>query len=260
MDVRVGTSGYSFKYWVGPFYPPGTTAAGMLDYYVRHFPAVEVNTTYYRVPAPAMMARMEERTPAGFEFFVKLHGDMTHKASRDPALFEEFTRALEPLDRAGKLRGLLAQFPHSFRNRQSNGEYIGFLRDVFDPWPLFVEFRHDSWLREPVFDYLRHRGIGYASVDEPPLRGLLPPVATATTPTAYVRFHGRNAATWWTGDASTRYDYDYSEAELREWLAKIRALADRAERVYIFFNNCHAGHAAKNAQLMQRLVDEDVAG
>jgi uncharacterized protein YecE (DUF72 family) len=172
-------------------------------------------------------------------------------------LFDSFHAGVAPLVDAGKFRGVLAQFPWAFRQSSSNLEYITFLRERLDPHPLHVEFRHDSWMRAPVFEFLRAGGIGYCSVDEPPLRGLLPPVARATTSIGYVRFHGRNTTTWWGRGEGDRYDYNYSETELREWAVKIRSLSDRADRVYIFFNNCHAGHAAKNAQLMQQMLEEE---
>jgi uncharacterized protein YecE (DUF72 family) len=82
----------------------------------------------------------------------------------------------------------------------------------------------------------------------------MPPVTLLTTEDAYVRLHGRNAKNWWRGDRDTRYDYDYSEEELREWLQRIAELADKARRTYLFFNNCHAGQAARNAKLMQELL------
>jgi uncharacterized protein YecE (DUF72 family) len=82
----------------------------------------------------------------------------------------------------------------------------------------------------------------------------MPPDTLVTARDAYVRLHGRNERTWWTGDRSSRYDYSYSEDELREWLEKIATLADQARRTYLFFNNCHAGQAARNAKLMQELL------
>ena len=97
-------------------------------------------------------------------------------------------------------------------------------------------------------------------MDEPALPGLVPPVALATTADAYVRFHGRNAGNWWGRGGGDRYDYDYSEAELREWMGKIRELADKARRTYLFFNNCHAGQAARNAKLMQEMLRQQQLG
>ena len=91
-------------------------------------------------------------------------------------------------------------------------------------------------------------------MDEPRLPGLMPPVTMLTAEDAYVRLHGRNADNWWGRGGGDRYDYDYSKAELEEWVRKIADLAQRARSTYVFFNNCHAGHAARNAKLMQELL------
>jgi uncharacterized protein YecE (DUF72 family) len=101
---------------------------------------------------------------------------------------------------------------------------------------------------------LRRLGIGYCSVDEPALPGLVPAVARGTGAPGYVRFHGRNAAAWWGADGARRYDYDYAEAELREWAAKARALEVETGNVYLLFNNCHEGQAVRSALMMNRLL------
>jgi uncharacterized protein YecE (DUF72 family) len=255
-----------------------------LSFYARHFDIVEVNSTYYRVPHPRVLEQMERKTPAGFRFVVKLNQAMTHQGSRDPALYRDFLAVLEPLKRAQKYDGLLAQFPWGFRRTDDNRRHLAALRDLLPGEPLFAEFRHDSWLTPQLEPSLRAHHIGYCAVDEPALDGLLPPVTMVTTEDAYVRFHGRNARNWWasgergergghavvreaapsllTGPASgtgparstDRYDYDYSEAELKEWIVKIAGLAEQARRTYLFFNNCHAGQAARNAKLMQELL------
>ncbi len=328
--VLIGTSGYSFLDWVGPFYPPGTTRGQMLDYYVRQFPAVEVNATYYRIPPPSTLAAMERKTPAGFEFVVKANAAMTHEGSTEPALYDAFRRAIEPVARAGKLSGFLAQFPWAFRRGVREEEHLRAMRRLLPDAPLFVEFRHRSWIAEEVFQFLEQEGLGYVSVDEPDLPGLVPPLARATTDVAYVRFHGRNRVNWWASarrerDAaaelaaagptaagptsagpaaperdeeppaaqaaepepsysaqgsldlfgggqvaeppararpgpprvasSDRYDYLYSEQELREWAEKIRDLATKTKKTFVFFNNCHVGQAAAGAKLMRRLLE-----
>jgi uncharacterized protein YecE (DUF72 family) len=268
--VFVGTSGYSFADWVGPFYPPGTRSGDFLAYYARRFPAVEVNATYYRVPPPAAMAAMERKTPPGFRFLVKVNQAMTHERLLDPALVRDFRAALAPLRNAGKLDGLLAQFPWGFRRSGANEEPLSRLRGALEGDPLFVEFRHDSWAGADLADRLRSAGLGFCAVDEPALAGLMPPVARVTAEDAYVRFHGRNARNWWGGAApgaardataparavGDRYDYDYSAGELGEWIGKVRELANQARRTYLFFNNCHAGQAARSAKLMQQLLKQ----
>jgi uncharacterized protein YecE (DUF72 family) len=314
--IVVGTSGYSFSDWVGPFYPPRTRSGDFLAYYARHFDAVEVNSTYYRIPPARMIEQMEQKTPPGFRFVVKLHQSMTHERERDPALYREFLAAIEPLKIAGKLDGLLAQFPWSFQRTSATLDHLGALRERLPGEPLFVEFRHASWDAPETAPWLREHGLGFCAVDEPALEGLMPPVTMVTAADAYVRFHGRNARNWWGGGGSgrrdeerraparprapapprrtaraaapslapdlfgevapeaghrarpgtepappapavpstDRYDYDYPEVELRGWLDKIRELASQARRTYLFFNNCHAGQAARNAKLMTELL------
>jgi len=307
--ILIGTSGYSFPDWVGTFYPPGTDSRQMLDYYAREFSTVEVNATYYRIPPPSTLHGMARRTPSHFEFVVKTHHDMTHEQSLDPELYLAFARAVEPLQAAGKLSGILAQFPQAFHRTPENERFLDELKGCLPEAPLFVEFRHDSWVRNGAFPRLEEHGLHFVSVDEPDLPRLLPPVARATGDIGYVRFHGRNKQTWWKRDpepnaggdfdraessrpqpgsptpmaslgplfagipddvgprslpaASTkrgartllRYDYLYSEEELKEWVGKIRELAAGTKKTFVFFNNCHAGQAATGAKLMRRLLE-----
>ncbi len=292
--ILVGTSGYSFPDWIGPFYPAGIERSKMLDYYVRHFPAVEVNATYYRIPPPGTLRAMERKTPDGFQFVVKTHHDMTHDQSVEPDLYRAFARAVEPVLAAGKLHGLLAQFPYAFRRSAENEAFLLELKRRLPEVPLFVEFRHRSWADEEVFDRLDRAGVGYVSVDEPDLPGLMPPTARVTGPDGigYVRLHGRNKENWWrnpgrgrpdgsaaaapaadaadfgplfaaaappapgpSGASRDRYDYLYSESELREWAEKIRVMAVKAKKTFVFFNNCHVGQAATGAKLMRRLLE-----
>ncbi len=291
--LLIGTSGYSFPDWVGPFYPPGIERSKMLDFYAREFPVVEVNATYYRIPPPATLRAMERKTPAGFEFVVKAHHDMTHERSLDPALYQAFARAVEPVQEAGKLHGLLAQFPYSFHRTPEHERFLAALKGRLPDVPLFVEFRHRSWVEDGVWELLESEGLGYVSVDEPDLPGLVPPIARVTGPEriGYVRLHGRNKSNWWrnpergrpdrgkaaepvtaaefgplfaavappapgpSGASSDRYDYLYSEAELNEWVGKIREMSTKAKKTFVFFNNCHVGQAATGAKLMRRLLE-----
>ncbi len=252
--VILGTSGYSFADWVGPFYPPGTRPGDFLRHYAEHFDAVEVNATYYRIPHPRVLEQMERKTPAHFRFMVKLHQSFTHEGSTDPARVREFLEAVAPLKAAGKYEGLLAQFPWAFRRSDASCAHLEALRGRFADEPLFAEFRHDSWAAPGLGELLARLGIGYCAVDEPALPGLMPPIALRTTADAYVRFHGRNAANWWGRGGGDRYDHDYTERELGEWLTRIGELARQARQTYVFFNNCHAGQAARSAKLMQELL------
>ena len=255
--IRIGTSGYSFADWVGEFHPPGTPKGAMLDHYARHFDTVEINSTYYRIPHPVVLRKMEQKTPPGFEFIIKANQEMTHRGSRDVSVYRQFEEVLEPLKDAGKFSGVLFQFPWGFKNTQENRAHLAFLKETLAENPLFVEFRHDSWIRDEVFTFLKAQGLGYCSVDEPGIQGLVPPVAKLTTDVGYVRFHGRNAKNWWGRGGGDRYDYLYDQKELNEWVDKIRDLEKKAKKIYVFFNNCHAGQAAKNARLMQQMLQTE---
>jgi len=194
--IVIGTSGYSFPDWVGNFYPLHIERSRMLDFYAKQFPAVEVNATYYRIPPPSTMHAMERKTPPGFEFVVKTHHDMTHKQSLDPELHDSFQRAIAPLEDAGKLSGLLAQFPQGFHRTREHERFLLELKQRLPDAPLFVEFRHASWIADDLFPWLREHGLRFVSVDEPDLPGLLGVYSRATGDLAYVRFHGRNKRTW----------------------------------------------------------------
>ena len=253
-SIHVGTSGYSFADWVGPFYPPGTKSGDFLHHYATQFACVEVNSTYYRIPNPRVLELMERKTPDGFRFIVKLNQAMTHAPTFDDALVRDFRAVLQPLKDAGKYYGLLAQFPWGFKRTDANKAHLERLRERLPGEPLWAEFRHDSWMHPKLPQWLRERAIGYCAVDEPALPGLVPPVTHVTTDGAYIRLHGRNEQTWWGRGGGDRYDYDYSERELVEWVGRVAEMANKAKQTYLFFNNCHAGQAARNAKLMEELL------
>ncbi len=255
-SVLVGTSGYSFPDWVGPFYPKGTRGGDMLRHYATVFPAVEINTSYYRMPDRPLFERMVERTPPGFRFVVKGFQGMTHDAAKwnGGAICAPFLDALEPLREADRLSGLLLQFPWAYRNTEDNRRHLLDLRRRLPGLPLFVEFRRDDWNREAVFGLLEKHDLGWCSVDEPDLSGLMPPVHRVTNGQAYVRLHGRNRDAWWGRSGKDRYDYLYSNDELAGWVREIRSTLSKSENTFVFFNNCYAGQAADNARVMQELM------
>ncbi len=259
--IYLGTSGFSYDDWIGHFYPADMVKANMLPFYGRRFRCVEINATYYTPPSERMIQSFIARTPPEFQFVIKGHKQITHEPASDEAeagsIFEAFRTSLAPLADAGKLGCILLQFPYSFRPAPANVSYLEEVVERMGWAPLTVEFRNSHWVDERTFDLLRRLGVAFCCVDEPRLSGLMPPVAVATAPLAYVRFHGRNAAKWWEHEqAYERYDYLYSEDELREWTDKIRALADSAEKTFVFFNNHYRGQAAINAEQLIQLLSE----
>ncbi len=254
--IRVGTSGYSFEDWRGNFYPQQIEKGKMLDHYVKHFPTVEINSTYYRIPHPRVFENMIKKVPEGFDFMVKVPQSFTHRRTELTKDISPFQEAIKPLAEAGKLSGLLAQFPYSFRFSADNLDYLCTCRDTIAPKRLFVEFRHNSWVNRAMYDRLKAEQIGYVSVDEPQLRGLLKPDCISTSDTAYIRLHGRNAKHWWDG-GPMRYDYDYSETELGEWKDKVQKIAGKVQIVYVYFNNCHQGQAVGSASRFVKMLGGD---
>ena len=236
------------------FYPENIKPADMLSYYKEHFNTVEINTTYYGIPSPKTFDRMVESTPDNFEFIVKANRATTHEL-RDSEVYDSFSESLKPLIDAGKLSGILAQFPWRFRNTEQNRRYLSECADRYKDIPLFVEFRHNSWNRKEVFDFLRMKRLLFVSVDEPQIGNMLSPIAVSTGDRAYVRFHGRNEENWW-GESGDRYDYDYSEDELAEWIERVEELEKSVWKLYAFFNNCHQGHAVRNALMFRALLEK----
>ncbi len=259
--ILIGTSGFSYKDWVGSFYPQNTGNAEMLEFYAGKFPCVELNFTYYQMPSTRTIEGLVRKVPEDFEFCVKANRMMTHEIDidEDPGLrekiFNDFMEALKPMTNRGFLGCILAQFPWSFKKTKSNMEYVLGFKELLSEVPVVVEFRNAEWITNETFDLLRSHSLGFCAVDEPSLPGLVPPIAEATSALGYVRFHGRNAKKWWKHDTpGERYDYLYLEAELKEWIPKIRQVADKTEKTYVFFNNCHSGQAAENARMLQTML------
>jgi len=257
--LYVGTCGFSYKDWIGPFYPAGTRAADMLGYYSTRFGAVEIDSTYYAIPKPALFDGMNRRTPARFRFAVKAPGSLTHiPAEAQPSADDAaaFRACIDPIVRSRKLGAVLLQFPHSFRPTRESELRMRALRRFWPDVPLVAEFRHRDWQREQALRLLEELDVGWCNVDEPRFASLMRPSSEITSGVGYVRFHGRNAAQWWKAgrDPGARYDYLYSDSELTEWLPRIAEVAERTRETYVFFNNHRLGKAAHNARELGRML------
>ena len=254
--IHLGTSGFSYKDWVGPYYPEKLPAGQWLAYYAREFNTVELNVTYYRVPHERMVQGWIERTPPDFLFSVKAHRSLTHE--REAPELEAFRQRVEQIQAAGKLACVLLQFPYAFRPTPENWDYLKALRQDLADLPVVVEFRQRAWIQEQTFATLREMEAGFCCVDEPRLPGLMPPVARVTGPVAYVRFHGRNAKKWWHHEhAWERYDYTYNEEELREWVPRIQELDRQAVRVMVYANNHYRAQSVDTIRKLQYLLALD---
>jgi uncharacterized protein YecE (DUF72 family) len=256
--IRLGTCGFSYREWVGPFYPRGLAQTDYIAYYAQVFDAVEIDSTYYATPAPSMFERLDRRTPPSFRFTVKAPGAVTH-APPEAALADEeaqrFLACLEPIRASGKLGAVLAQFPNGFRPSRESLRRLEWLRRSWPDVEIVVEFRHRDWQRPATLRQLRALGLGWCNVDEPAQSSLMRPDAEATSRIGYIRFHGRNAATWWHHERpADRYSYLYTADELGEWLPRIDRVADSTDETFVFFNNHANGQATVNAQQMAKML------
>lgn len=248
--ILTGTAGYSYKDWIGPFYPEGTRDTLMLEYYSLYFSFVEVNSTYYHMPGSRLFEGLNRKTPDSFKFAVKLFGGFTHERNIGSAEAEQFKYAIKPIVESGKLVCLLAQFPYSFHYNEENMDYLKRMRSQFQQYELNAEFRNQGWIRNDVFNTLKAENTGFVCVDEPNLKGLIKNVIAVTSKVAYLRLHGRNAEKWYAGEGSERYDYLYNTGELLEWVNRIREMEDGSGVTLVSFNNHPKGKAIENAKAL----------
>jgi uncharacterized protein YecE (DUF72 family) len=273
-NIRIGTAGWSYPSgkgtWKGLFYPK--KRGDELPFYAEHFDTVEVNSTYYRLPDEDLVAKWAERIPDDFVMHVKAFGMMTRhpvkvdvlppdlaegapvddkgrvdRPSRElrAEVFARFYAALEPLRSSGKLGGVLLQFPSYIVCKPYSFEYLEWAKEQLRGDHMLVEFRHRSWLDEDnranVLAFLEELGATHVIVDAPKTdaKNLVPTVLARTSQTVYVRMHGRNAKTWNIRgrSAAERFDYLYSEEELRQWVEPVKKLSEGAEQAYVMFNN-----------------------
>jgi len=289
-QVRVGTASWTDRTLIASgWYPPeADTPERRLRYYARQFGLVEVDSTYYALPAEQTAAAWAARTPAGFTFNVKAFSLFTQhptpvaalpvdlrpaaeKAGKervylkdvDPVVadqgWQRFLAALEPLRQAGKLGAILLQFPPWFPISRSRKEYIVSCAQRAAPDRVCVEFRNRTWMTEDnqqeTLGFLAEHGLPYVCVDMPQgYRDSIPPVLAATAPDlAVVRMHGHSGK-WDSKDLYERFGYRYAEAELGEWAPKVAALAQDAETTHVLFNNCYRDYAQVNARQLATLL------
>lgn len=252
IPVWFGTAGYSWPEWVGPFYPPGTTPDRMASFYATQFPCVEINSTFYKPPAPGQLDRLAARTAPGFHFSLKVPRTISHEHRAHD--LEPLRKAADELTRAHRLIGFVLQFPEMFRDTHRNREWVERVLGGLYPNPVWVEFRHRSWHRPHLGDWLRGRGGDLAALDVPELPQLFPRAyVDPGTTRLYARLHSRVTENW-NGPGKLRYDYDYPEVVLGEWLNILRAAAPRLTEAHLMFNNCQGIQAVQNARRMADLI------
>jgi uncharacterized protein YecE (DUF72 family) len=262
--IKVGTSGFRYADWKGVVYPEGIKSAEMLPYLEQEFGfhASEINFTYYSMPGTRTFRSLAEKSSPGMDFSVKAHQTMTHRlpetAGERADVFARFAGALQPLEAEGKLACVLAQFPYRFAPSPQAYSYLAELRGGLAGLPVSIELRNAAWDKqhEALTAFLREHELGYCAVDLPRLEPLPRLQAEVTAEPAYLRLHGRNT-NWFRAPASVRYDYLYSDEELREFLPHIAEMERRAAKTLVFFNNCHRGQAALNGRTLLRMLEEE---
>jgi uncharacterized protein YecE (DUF72 family) len=246
--VRIGTSGWSYRDWEGPFYPKGER--NKLAYYSQFFDTVEIDSTFYAYPSERMILGAIKSTPPDFVFSAKLPRLITHEKALDLERGVQgdvlrFLHLMKPLVEAGKLGPLLIQLPPNFTYSEGSGKLRAFL-DVLPTGVSFaIEFRNRSWLgKDDVVELLRECSVAITTVDEP----LMPPDTTTTTVGfAFVRLHGRGERPW--------YNYRYRQEELQEWSRRVETIATKTKEVYCYFNNSFRGYAVESSLKMMELLN-----
>lgn len=285
--IRVGTSSWADRLLVASgWYPRSVnTPAGRLAHYAEHFDLVEVDTSYYAIPAVETTSAWADRTPEGFTFDVKafslLTGHPTPVSALPPdlrptgargqvrrrdlapgavdTLWDRFHEALAPLAAADRLGVVLLQFPPWLVRGEAGLRRIAETIERCRPRRVAVEVRHGSWLEPPhaldTLRFLQRRDASYVCVDMPQGHPTsVPPVVVTTAEPAVVRLHGHSSG-WSTGDKQEKFRYAYGEEELSGWADRLRTLAGDAAEVHVLFNNCCAGQAQRDAARLAQLVD-----
>ena len=290
-DIRVGTASWTDKTLIeSGWYPPeANNAEKRLRYYTRQFPLVEVDSTYYALPAEQTAAAWAQRSPKGFTFNIKAFSLFTQHPTRIAALpkdlrpaaekaakgkpnvylkdagpelteqaWERFLAALEPLRQTGRLGAILFQFPQWFVIGRARKDYIRLVAERVAPRQVCIEFRNKTWMSEDnraeTLAFLADHQLPYVCVDEPQgYPSSVPPVVAATAPLAVVRMHGHSEK-WDSHDIQEKFRYRYSENELTEWVPRVRSLAAEADTTHVLFNNCYSDDAQVNAQQLDELL------
>jgi uncharacterized protein YecE (DUF72 family) len=264
--TRVGPAGWSYKDWEGFVYPqkPGPKF-DPLGYLANFFDTIEINSTFYRPPSASTASSWVRRVAHNprFKFTAKLYRVFTHERGTGTQKDEsEFRNGIEPVRDAGRLGGLLMQFPWSFRNTQENREYLANLIERFGEYPLVVEVRHLSWNQPAVLDWFAEKDVGFCNIDQPLFHHSVKPSQVTTSRVGYIRLHGRNYENWFSENVrpSDRYDYLYSLDELEPWVDRIKVLSSQAHETYVITNNYYFSKRRVNAIDIQALLKGEKVG
>lgn len=257
----IGVSGWAYKDWKGIVYDK-SSEINPIRYLAQWINSIEVNVTFYKPVSSDVVWRWVYQVDdiPDFLFTVKLWSRFTHNGDIEIDFTEMglFIDSIEPLVVSKRLGCILIQFPHRFHRTIANRRYLARLIDLLSPLPIAVEFRHRSWLHPGVIGSFSEMNIGFCNIDQPIVDwSCLPPTDIVTTDFAYVRLHGRNKGSWFSGDSNRdeRYNYLYSEEELEPWLEKVSSMRKRADKVFVMLNNHYMGKALINAYYLRRKIE-----
>jgi uncharacterized protein YecE (DUF72 family) len=260
-NLHVGPAGWHYDDWDGVVYPlPRPRGFDPLAYLASYFNLIEINSTFYNIPAPHVCRRWVERVRSRprFLFTVKAHHAFTHRRGDTGATeLASFRRALEPLVDAERLGAVLLQFPWSFRFTPESRAHVDTLLAALDSFPVALEVRHGTWESGQAMEYLEGTTAMVCGIDQPVIGESVHPFwHRPGRAGAYFRLHGRNYREWFAEDAGrdARYDYLYSDAELTPWVDVVRAAAERAAPVFVVLNNHFRGKAPANAFAMMSML------
>ena len=260
--IRIGPAGFSYKDWEGVVYPQKAGSKfDPLEYLARFFDTIEINSSFYRPPAPSTTKSWAKRVAdnSDFTFTAKLHRVFTHERGKATAQDEkDFRQGLDVLADAGRLGAVLLQFPWSFKNTDEERAYLTKLLNRFKDYPLVIEVRHSSWNTAATYEEFEKRGVGICNIDQPLFQKSIKPSALTTSSVGYVRLHGRNYENWFRDKAppAERYNYLYSTDELDPWITRIRQVAKQAKETYVITNNHYLGKAVVNALEIKSVIEE----
>lgn len=290
--IRVGTASWADPGFIEEWYPADLPARKRLAWYAEHFDLVEVNSTFYAVPAEKAVAGWVEQTPKDFLFDVKLHRLLSRHSTPvhllpsglrrlarteknrvvltprlEKAVLRAFLENIEPLREAGKLGALLLQLSPSFSPRRHKLAELDSLVGYLKGYDLAVELRNRHWLdeehRDKTLQFFKKRRLIFVSVDAPASEHfmVMPSLDAVTTPRlAYLRAHGRNAPGYIRGrTVAERFDYDYSPKEIGELADRAEALSELASQTHVIFNNNKGSFAPKAASRFREVQKQRLA-
>ncbi|MDH4157104.1 MAG: DUF72 domain-containing protein [candidate division Zixibacteria bacterium] len=249
-DIHIGTSGFSYKDWLGNFYPQFCPQADFLRFYSSRFKVVEIDATFYRIPAETTVQKWAANTPDCFVFAAKFPQAVTHDGTLETRL-ESAVTFIEIMKKLGrKLGPLLMQFPYSFKPDQ-----LALLAELVAAMPedvrIAVELRNKAWLKiDALFELLKSRNMALALIDHP----WMPRCKTATADFHYIRFLGDRKKI---ENDFSYVRFDRSE-DLEWWTKVILEFAADGRKVFGFFNNHYSGHSPTTADLMIEILERSL--